>query len=345
MKILAILAALFMICIVLCCGIGAFLGPTPSTSPSTSSTAATSPTTTASSSPNAGTGSSSNSEVDRLFAAQQKEYETQHQAWKNANDARSDAELELARIEKEVALLAKEKPTPPAFESREWATVVGNYKTEAVLVDTDNSTATLRKPDGKPVTVPKDKLIAESRIYIDKAFSQLSEYKKQFADWAERSTKLEAKRDAEDQRIASANKPEPQPPSREAIAAEVAEMNAKKREEQMAAKAEADRRAAAIAAAKAEEELDVNGLVLMRKTVSGSTGDFGGSITGVVVNRRSRKLNYAQITFNLYDESGAQVGSAMANINGLEPGGKWKFDANSFGKDFSTYKFSELTGF
>ena len=47
----------------------------------------------------------------------------------------------------------------------------------------------------------------------------------------------------------------------------------------------------------------------------------------------------------VYDESGAQVGSAMANINGLEPRGKWKFEATSFGTDFSTYKFSELTGF
>ena len=82
-----------------------------------------------------------------------------------------------------------------------------------------------------------------------------------------------------------------------------------------------------------------------RETVSGTTGDFGGTIKGVVENRRSRKLNYAQITFNLYDKSGAQVGSAMANINGLEPGGRWKFEANSFGKDFSRYKFSELTGF
>lgn len=113
----------------------------------------------------------------------------------------------------------------------------------------------------------------------------------------------------------------------------------------MAAKAEADRKAAAVAAARAEEELDVNGLVLMRKSVSGATGDFGGTIKGIVENRRSRKLNYAQITFNLFDDSGAQVGSAIANINGLEPGGRWKFEANSFGKDFSTYKFSELKGF
>lgn len=310
-----------------------------------SSTSTTSPSTVADGSPNSTFTTSNNAEVEQVFSAQQQQYEAEHQAWKAANDSRADAERELASIEQKAASLAEEKPMPPEFESREWETVVGSYKTNAVLVDTDNITATLRKADGKPVTVPKEKLIAESRIYIEKAFSDLSDYKTRFAEWTERSSKLEALRSVEEQKIASANEPEPQPPSRDAIAAEVAAMNAKKREEQMAAKAEADRKAAAIAAARAEEELDVNGLVLMRKTVSGTTGDFGGTIKGIVENRRSRKLNYVQITFNLYDKSGAQVGSAMANINGLEPGGKWKFEANSFGKDFSTYKFSELTGF
>jgi len=99
------------------------------------------------------------------------------------------------------------------------------------------------------------------------------------------------------------------------------------------------------AARKLEEEIDVNGLVLMRKTVEARGGDLGGEITGSVINRRKSKLSYAQITFNLYDDSGAQVGSALANINGLEPGGTWKFKASTFGVDFSRYKFSELSGF
>ena len=111
------------------------------------------------------------------------------------------------------------------------------------------------------------------------------------------------------------------------------------------AKAEETKRAAAEAARKAEEEYEQNGLVLLRKTVEGRTGEFGGEITGIVINRRNRKLNYAQITFNLYDDSGAQVGSAVDNINGLETGGKWKFKATSFGTDFSKYKINELSGF
>ena len=125
------------------------------------------------------------------------------------------------------------------------------------------------------------------------------------------------------------------------------EANRKSEAARMAAERERERNAAMAAEArrKAEEEYDVNGLVLLKKSVKGTSGEFSGEISGMVVNRRSRKLSYAQITFNLYDESGAQVGSALANINGLEPGGTWKFKASTFGTDFSSYKFSELSGF
>jgi hypothetical protein len=102
--------------------------------------------------------------------------------------------------------------------------------------------------------------------------------------------------------------------------------------------------AKAAAARKKEEELNVKGLVLMTKTVTGTNRQFGGDITGIVVNRTGRKLGYAQFTFNLYDSTGAQIGSALANINGLEPNGRWRFKAATFQK-FSRYKFSELEGF
>lgn len=111
----------------------------------------------------------------------------------------------------------------------------------------------------------------------------------------------------------------------------------------VAQKAERKRKAdeEAEASRKAAEEYDANGLILLKKTVSASSRE----ITGTVVNSRSRKLSYAQIQFNLYDESGAQVGTALANINGLESGSRWNFTASTFGKQFSTYKFSELSGF
>jgi hypothetical protein len=107
----------------------------------------------------------------------------------------------------------------------------------------------------------------------------------------------------------------------------------------------ADNREQGNAAAKADDEIDVDGLVLLRKSVEGKRGEITGEITGTVINRRDHKLSYAQISFNLYDASGAQVGSAIANINGLEPGGRWNFKATTFGADFVRYKFSDLSGF
>ncbi len=77
-----------------------------------------------------------------------------------------------------------------------------------------------------------------------------------------------------------------------------------------------------------------------------TTGEYGNTtITGRVKNNKSRELSYAQIQFNLYDASGAQVGTAMANVNNLEPNGIWKFEAVCLEDNFKTAKFKELTGF
>ena len=114
---------------------------------------------------------------------------------------------------------------------------------------------------------------------------------------------------------------------------------------QAKAKAKAEREAEAEVLRKAREEYDSDGLIFLYKSMKGRRGEYGGEITGTVINRRDVKLSYAQITFNLYDKSGAQVGSALANINDLEPGATWKFKAATFGADFDTFKFSELTGF
>lgn len=267
-----------------------------------------------------------NEEVDRLFNAQQQQYLIAHRAWQEARDAREIAELELAKIDAKIELMKEEKPIPPQFELRDWETLDGdgNSKTNAKLVDADDTTVTLRKVDGRVVTVPKEKLTQSSRLYLDKVLLEIAEYKPKNEEWTSRYLKMRERRSAESSKTATA--PEPQPPSREAIAAK-------------------------IAVEKAELELDFNGLVLMWKTVSGSQGALlggtmlGGTITGIVENRRPRKLSYAQISFSLYDDSGAQVGTAIANINGLEPGSKWKFEAISFGQEFTKYKFSELTGF
>lgn len=68
-------------------------------------------------------------------------------------------------------------------------------------------------------------------------------------------------------------------------------------------------------------------------------------IEGEVKNNSDKTYSYAQITFNLYDADGAQLGSAMDNINNLEPNGTWKYKALAYStEDIATYKFIEITG-
>ncbi len=50
-------------------------------------------------------------------------------------------------------------------------------------------------------------------------------------------------------------------------------------------------------------------------------------IIGTVKNNSGKEISYAQVEFNLYDKQGAQVGSAMDNIDNIEPYGTWKFKA------------------
>jgi hypothetical protein len=57
-------------------------------------------------------------------------------------------------------------------------------------------------------------------------------------------------------------------------------------------------------------------------------GEFGTSyISGIVRNNSDHRYSYVQINVPLYDAEGNQVGSALDNINDLNPGGTWKFKA------------------
>ncbi|MEG2311006.1 MAG: FxLYD domain-containing protein [Clostridia bacterium] len=82
----------------------------------------------------------------------------------------------------------------------------------------------------------------------------------------------------------------------------------------------------------------------------GYTDEYGMSyyIEGTIKNNTHKQYSYVQITLNLYDVEGAQVGSAVANINNLEPNGLWKFKALGSlgdGKKVASYKMMEITGF
>jgi hypothetical protein len=78
-----------------------------------------------------------------------------------------------------------------------------------------------------------------------------------------------------------------------------------------------------------------------------TTGDYGVKyIAGSIKNNAGKTYSYVQVTINLYDTSGAQVGSTLANVNNLEPGGIWKFKAVVINADDATnFKVKEITGF
>ena len=144
------------------------------------------------------------------------------------------------------------------------------------------------------------------------------------------------------------NGPEPKKSDPRQNAALAADRKAEAEREAAKLKVEEDRIAAKKAeeSRKSEEEYDSNGLVLLWKTVKATETKFlGMEITGTVINRRSKTLNYAQINFSILDESGAQVGSAFANINSLEAGARWNFKAISFNKNGEKFKLSKLSGF
>ena len=70
-------------------------------------------------------------------------------------------------------------------------------------------------------------------------------------------------------------------------------------------------------------------------------------LSGRVRNTTNRTYTYAQITFNVYDSEGAQIGTAMDNINNWEAGGTWRFKAMFFGDstDAASYKLADITAF
>ena len=78
------------------------------------------------------------------------------------------------------------------------------------------------------------------------------------------------------------------------------------------------------------------------------TGDaYSCKISGVYTNKAGKDLNYVQVSYNLFDADGNQIGTALANTNNLADGGTWKFEV--FGSaavdEVASYKIGDVTGF
>lgn len=74
-------------------------------------------------------------------------------------------------------------------------------------------------------------------------------------------------------------------------------------------------------------------------------GEYYPSIVGKVRNNTSKTYSYASVEINLYDKEKAQIGSTLANINNLEPGAIWKFEAVILEENVASYRIKEISGF
>ena len=70
-------------------------------------------------------------------------------------------------------------------------------------------------------------------------------------------------------------------------------------------------------------------------------------LSGVIKNNSGKDCTYVQVTFNLYDKDGNQIGTALDNINNLEKDGTWKFKAMGMGEsgEVDSYKLAEIVGY
>lgn len=76
------------------------------------------------------------------------------------------------------------------------------------------------------------------------------------------------------------------------------------------------------------------------------SGEYGNNYAvGRIRNNSNQTYSYVQVSVNVYDASGTQIGSTMANVNNLEPGGVWRFEALIYEDNARRFKIKDVTGF
>lgn len=86
-----------------------------------------------------------------------------------------------------------------------------------------------------------------------------------------------------------------------------------------------------------------SGIVL--REVSGEIDEYSVTITGTAKNTTDTDYSYASLTFGLYDDSDAKLGTALANVSGLQAGQRWKFDALGTDTETTTYVIEAVTAY
>ena len=67
-------------------------------------------------------------------------------------------------------------------------------------------------------------------------------------------------------------------------------------------------------------------------------------LNGMVVNQTEKAYQFVQISYDLYDAAGAQIGTASANTRGLAPHGRWLFKTVINGH-CTRFKLAKLDGY
>lgn len=68
-------------------------------------------------------------------------------------------------------------------------------------------------------------------------------------------------------------------------------------------------------------------------------------IEGTIENKSDKEYSYVQVTFNLFDAEGNQLGTAVANINNLQPNASWKYKAIGLTtQKVERFELQEITG-
>jgi hypothetical protein len=84
---------------------------------------------------------------------------------------------------------------------------------------------------------------------------------------------------------------------------------------------------------------------LLVQNASWGTDQFGNrTIAGTVINNGTETYRYVQVSINLYDSSGVQIGSTSDNVANLEPGRSWKFEVNVLEGEATDFKIMDVTG-
>ena len=70
-------------------------------------------------------------------------------------------------------------------------------------------------------------------------------------------------------------------------------------------------------------------------------------VEGIIINQGDVAYAVIEVSFLLYDEDGEQIGTAIADVEDLGPGKRWKFSAivpGSIDSDVSSFEVESLSG-